>query len=292
MALKWVFGGFLVALMVCGVGFDCFASVQAESTKPSVPQFAVRFVNASYPVTTTNSYIGLSETTLKSNNSLEVTIKNQPSGSSNGLIYYNIRVKPHFDDAWTEVFGVQNWTSKYNADGTFSYVDYINLDAPVQSASGYTTVSFAVVETTLYGATGYDIVRYFSGADGQGDTFAFIYAIPAGGQLDVQVEALAGHASQKWIIEHPLFPTIGGHSEDAVEYDASSEWSNTQTFIIGDSPNPLPSQSPTSTPSPSNAEGSMFHGLELVELVIVVLLAAVVVRLGLVVVYLRKRSTK
>lgn len=292
MALKWVFGGFLVALVVCGAVLSCLGSVQAESTKPSVPQFTVRFVNASYPVTTTNPYTGLSETTLKSNNSLEVTIKNQPSGGSNSLLYYNIRVKPHFDDAWTEVFSVQNWTSKYNADGTFSYANYINLDAPVQSASDYTTVSFAVVETTLYGATGYDLERYFSGADGQGDTFAFIYAIPAGGQLDVQVEALAGRASQKWIIEHPFFPTIGGHSEDAVAYDATSGWSSTQTITIGDNPNPLPSQSPTSTSSPSDADGSVFLGLEWVELVIVVLLATVVVLLGLVVVYLRKKSLK
>ena len=38
--------------------------------KTSVPEFTVKFVNASYTITTTNSYTGLDETELICNNSI------------------------------------------------------------------------------------------------------------------------------------------------------------------------------------------------------------------------------
>ena len=45
-------------------------SVFAQSlTKPSIPEFTVKFVNASYTITTTNSYTGLDETEQVRNNS-------------------------------------------------------------------------------------------------------------------------------------------------------------------------------------------------------------------------------
>ena len=64
--------------------------------KPSVPEFTGKFVNASYSVTTTNPYTGANETQQIINDSIEVTIKNQPFDHSNYQIYYNIRTKPHF----------------------------------------------------------------------------------------------------------------------------------------------------------------------------------------------------
>jgi hypothetical protein len=68
----------------------------------TIPQFNVKFINASYSVTTTNSYTGQSQTQLISNNSIEITIKNQPFDYSNkGLpyqIYFNVRVEPHFSN--------------------------------------------------------------------------------------------------------------------------------------------------------------------------------------------------
>src|SRR3989304_6020755 len=76
-----------------------FAFVQS-TPKPSVPEFTVKFVNASYNVTTTNPYTGLDETRQTSNNSIEITINNQPFDYSNNQIYYNIRTKPHFADNW------------------------------------------------------------------------------------------------------------------------------------------------------------------------------------------------
>jgi hypothetical protein len=78
-------------------------SSAADSTpKPFVPEFTVRFVNASYPVTETNPYTGINETKLASNDSIEVIIKNQPLDASNGyVICFNVRAKPHFEGNWT-----------------------------------------------------------------------------------------------------------------------------------------------------------------------------------------------
>ena len=232
------------------VGFALFGMFQASTTsasipKPSVPEFTVKFVNASYSVTTTNPYTGLSETKLINNNSIEVTIKNQPFDYPGYQIYYNIRVKPHFADNWTEIYPIRNTTSSYNGDGTFSFALYINPDSPPQSKSSHTIVTFPVVPTEVYLATGYDIQRYYSGAEGQeGCYFAFLSAIPAGGQIDFQVEALVGHDSQRWVIQHPLFPTYGGYFAPAVAYDGASDWSETKTVTVSTSS----SSSPTDIP--------------------------------------------
>ena len=211
--------------------------------KPSVPEFTVKFVNASYPVTTTNPYTGLSETALASNNSIQITIKNQPIITLNNQIYYNIQGKPHFTGNWTELYPIENWTSAYNGDGTFAYAEYINYNSPRQSTSSYTIVTFPVVATDIFSASGYDIQMYFDGYQYTEGTYtAFLRAIPAGAQIDFQVEALIGHASQTWIIEHPFYPTIGGHFAPATTYDETSGWSNTLTVTI-------PSDS-TSSPQP------------------------------------------
>jgi hypothetical protein len=70
-----------------------FGTVHASTgvsgiTKPSVPEFTVKFVNASYSVTTTNPYTGVNEIQQISNNSIEVKINNQPFDYSNIQIYY------------------------------------------------------------------------------------------------------------------------------------------------------------------------------------------------------------
>jgi hypothetical protein len=233
-----------------------FGTVQASTesasiTKPSVPEFTVKFVNASYSVTTTNPYTGLGETKLISNNSIEVMIKNQPFDYSNNQIYYNIRVKPHFSGNWTEVYPLQNLTSSYNGDGTFSYAEYISPDSPTQSNSDYTIITFPVIATDVYSESGYysgyNIQRYYSGQEGQEGRYSeFLSAIPAGGQLDFQVEAVVGHDSQSWYIQHPLFPGYGGYYEPAIAYDTTSDWSNTQIITI-----PGTSTSASLSPSPS-----------------------------------------
>jgi len=255
--------------------------------KPSVPQFTIKFVNASYSVTTTNSYTGQSETQQISNNSIEITIKNQPFDySNNGLayqIYFDVRIKPHFTniDNWTEVYPLENLTSSQaNENGVFSFAEYISPDSPPQSYSSYTIITFPVLPTDLYGASGYDIQRYYSGQEGQEGTYStFLRAIPSGGQLDFQVEALVGHDSQMWVIQHPLYPLVGGYSAPANAYDLTSGWSATQTITIPSSSSTSPSPNPTTTPAVPE-----FPTLIILPLFVVITLLSIVL--------IRKRKTK
>jgi hypothetical protein len=283
----------IVALAVSSLIAIKPAPAEAPIPKPSVPEFTVKFVNASYSVTTTNPYTGLSETKLKSNNSIEVTINNQPFDYSNNQIYFNVRVKPRFADNWTEVYPVQNLTSSYNGDGIFSYGEYISPDSPTQSSSSYTIITFPVIATYVYSESGdysgYNIQRYYSGQEGQEGRYSeFLSAIPSGGQIDFQMEALVGHASQRWVIEHPLFPTYGGHSAPAIAYDSKSGWSNTQTITIATStPSPTDSPTPDQTPTPTPDQEP--QQTELLTIILAVALIMTVIGTGLLV-YFKKHN--
>jgi len=264
-------------------------SVFAQSTpKPSVPKFTARFVNASYTVITTNSYTGLDETELVSNDTIEITIDNQSFDYSHYQIYYNIRVKPHFEDDWIEVFPVRTRTSSYD-NGGFSYAEYISDDAIPQSKSSYTVITFSVVPTELYLASGYDIKRHYSGADGQeGAYFAFLSAIPDSGKIDFQVEALAGHEAEVYVNDHPLAPWPIGHYELSIAFDISSGWSETQTITIGQSQTSSPEPTTPTSPTPLPYEETQSTEPEVI-LGVAVTVAIIVAGLGLLL-YLIKRK--
>jgi len=143
------------------------ASAQTTPTL-TIPQFNVKFINASYTVTTTNSYTGQSQTQLTNSISIEIMIKNQHLDCSNdGLTYqicFNIRVKPHFSntDNWKEVYPLENWTSSQaNGNGVFPYAWYISPESPSQSNLGFTAFAFPVIPTNAYGASGYDVEILF-----------------------------------------------------------------------------------------------------------------------------------
>ena len=216
---------------------------------PTIPQFTIKFVNASYTSTTTNSYTGQSQTQLINNNSIEIMVKNQPFDySNNGLtyqIYYNVRVEPHFSniDNWTEVYPLENLTSSQANENGFPYAWYILPETPLQSNQDYTTFAFSVIPTELYGALGYDIQRPYTGHNAWLPDF--LDAIPSGAQLDFQVQALVGHNSTYWYIQHPFTPTYGGFYEPAIAYDSASGWSNRQTITIGETASSSPTPSPT-----------------------------------------------
>ena len=154
-------------------------SATAQSIpKPSTPQFTVKFVNASYTVTSTNQYTEQKETQLVSNNTIEVAVKNQPWKYSGNQIYYNIRVRPHFGGNWTEIYPLRNLTSSY-IDGVFTFAEYISSETPKMLNSGSIVVSFPVIATEYYGESGYDVQRYYFGDEGQqGEYFAFLHGIP------------------------------------------------------------------------------------------------------------------
>jgi hypothetical protein len=175
---------------------------------PSVPEFTMKLAYSSYAVTTTNPYTGLDETERISNNSIEITIKNQPFNYPDYQLYYSVRAKPHFaENDWTNV-----------------------STSILQSDSSYTVIVFSAVSTVMTGETGYDLKK--------GDQTVF-YALPDGSQLDFQVEASVGHIAQRWVPPHWMTPDISGHYVDYVAFDTTSGWSETQTFTIGVQLSPL-----------------------------------------------------
>jgi hypothetical protein len=115
-----------------------FGTVQAATDvsgipKPSVPEFTVKLVAHPYDVPTTYSIDPYTGETIThagyhvENKSIEVSIKNQPftpytdtDGKSINL-YYNVRVKGHFEENWTELFSA---SGEYPSAGSYPKQDY------------------------------------------------------------------------------------------------------------------------------------------------------------------------
>jgi hypothetical protein len=227
--------------------------------KPSVPEFTIRFVNASYTMTTTNSYNGQIKTQQISNNSIEVVIKNHPFSYANNSyhVYFNLRVKPHFENTswWVDAYPLTNYTSSpADANGVYSFAWFVSSGSPNQSSTEQTLITLPLHEVAL----GYDLGT-------------ILMSIPTNGQIDFQVEALVGHNSEEWtrINYSPYFhenETFG--FVPAVAYDSTSGWSNTQTINLADgavsiSTSPNPSPTPTVPEFPLISILSLFSAITL-----------------------------
>jgi len=243
--------------------------------RPSAPEFTLKFEPLTYyvpPIYDINPYTGENVTIQEGahieNDSIVVTIRNQPfSYSSNGLIYhicYNIRIKPHFAENWTELYpSTKQPNSPYDWDNeSWSYSMYLFPKYQLQSNSNYTVLSYAL-EDLLQILWRYPFL----------DTDSEV-------QLDFQIETIVGHDSQIWYVEHPLAPEYGGHYEPAIEFDETSDWSETQTVIIAESQKPTPSPETTPTPSPKplpseeqqSTEQTIILGLAITVVVLAVVL--------------------
>lgn len=236
---------FVVILAVSSLLMIKSIDAQTEP-KPSVPQFTIKLVDASYPMSTVNPYTGISETKQISNMSIQIEITNQQFSYPNGQIYYNVRVKPSFGEDWVEAYPLQKRASDpMNADGTFPMALYVNDNSP-QSKSTITTLIFPIEQTSIYGQSGnfYNILKPYHYEFDDQQYYLFLNNVPEDGKIDFQVEAILGHNSTYWYIQHPLYPEYGGFYQPAIAYDSTSGWSSTQTITI-----PGPSSSATSTPS-------------------------------------------
>jgi len=192
--------------------------VSAQSIPtPTVPTLSVKYVPASYSVTTTNPYTGVSTTSQVDNSTMELTIKNQPFDyPSNYHLYYDVRFKPHFGG---------NWTDLYPPGTLFSNSNY--------SLSLY--VSERPASNSVYTAISYSVIGWPTGATGW----------PSGGQIDFQVAAEIGINSTFYSIQTIGGVPVGsGQYKPAIAYVSSSDWSSTQTVTI-----PASSVSPSPTPT-------------------------------------------
>jgi hypothetical protein len=162
----------------------------ATILKPSVPEFTVNFIEHSDDVSPiygidqfTGDNITIQEGAHYQWTTLDFTIKNQQVPSDSRL-YYNIRYKGQYTDNWTEMY--------YG-------------DTYIQQQSGeYSTISFLV-----------------SGSPSP-EARISTWAIPAGAQVDFQVEAMIGGI-------YRVSPRFSSGYEFRGE---TSGWSNTQTIRI------------------------------------------------------------
>jgi hypothetical protein len=244
----------------------------ASITKPSVPGFTLKFVDSSYDVPTTYSIDPYTEANVThpsyhvDNRTIEVTIKNQPFVSYYHANSFNISL---YYNVRMKGHYAQNWTDLY----------FLEDEHPIQSNSDYTVISYSL-----------------------GGAYSLIGELPAGAQVDFQVEAMEGYFSR---IYNPnatdpleMFPW-GFTGEE-------SGWSNTQTVTISTSgASPSPSSSPASTPtsSPSSmpsqnptatqpgAQTTTLLGLDWTTIALIVL-SIVVALLIVVIAFMRRRRVK
>jgi len=221
------------------------ATAQSIPT-PSVPEFTLKVVaNPIYvpPTTTIDPYTGNVTTQAGyyvQNTSIVITIKNQPfSYSYNGTtynLYYNVRLKGHFGQDWTELYPVSNVIDSLGE--SFGNSLYVPSDSPSESNSDYTVLSYVV------------------GANGN---YPFTQILPDS-QVDFQVEAIVGHVSQVYVPDiYDNAASFVGTYYQVILFDTSSSWSNTATITVVNAANasstsastaPNPTATPTLTSMP------------------------------------------
>jgi hypothetical protein len=124
---------FVLVLVLASSSLIVVKPVQSAIAKPSVPEFTVQLVAYPYDVPTTYSidpYTGENITHPGyhvENKSIEITISNQPfatytDAEGNHInLYYNVRVKGHFEENWTELF---TNSGEYPSLGSYPEQDY------------------------------------------------------------------------------------------------------------------------------------------------------------------------
>jgi hypothetical protein len=216
-------------------------------SKPSVPEFKIKYVDNSYdipPTYGTDQYTGQTIVTQQGqhvdNRSIEITIKNQPfapysDGSGNTINrFYDLKYKGSYGNTWTAMYENQTLIDWY--------------DQPSSPALEY---GFVIQDYSDQ----YTIISY--------------HLSPATGKMDFQVQALEGYTTKYSADSHFLWSTYG-----YIFYGEKSGWSNTQTisFPEGTITNSLNTDP---TPEPTVPE---FSAITILPLFAIMLLAAVLVK--------------
>jgi hypothetical protein len=250
------------SLMIIGA-----VPVLASIPKPSVPEFTLKYVDHSYDVATTYSidpYTGENVTHAGyhvENKTIEVTIKNQLStpyvevGGERAWLFYDVRFKGHFED----------W-GFYNATSFGDYQHYI-----LMADSEYTVISYFLQENAD------DYSGYVIGE------------VPSGGQIDFQVQAIAGYVTT---IHGGFVPPFGYTGYDVFTGEKSG-WSSTQTITISESQ--TPTSSPVTTSPPDQTPEPTPKAIETIqfETILSAIIAVTMIGagLGLLIYYFIKRKS-
>jgi len=247
---------FLTVILIGGLVLASAMLFGIVHAQLSVPEFTLKYIDKSYDVPPTygiDQYTGEKVITNPGyhvdNRTVEFTIKNQPftpytDASGNEIsLYYNFRFKGPYGDDWS-----------YYPNTDRSYGLYTGF-FPDTSAS---KSDYTVITVPLHALTSYP----------EGTK------ISTGSNVEFQVQAIIGYIE----VNHTgmLAGNFYGFTGER------SDWSNTQTILIGESQTPTPS--PATTP---------YSGTDLTEqeIIIGVAIVAVVIGAGLgLLIYLIKRK--
>jgi hypothetical protein len=201
----------LTLLLAAALAVSSLVLVQSvfAQTKPSVPEFSLRYIDYSYDtpnVFSIDQYTGEKVVTRYGEHfdkrTIEIKIKNQlftpykttAYGEEQQVnVYYNVRVKGPYGTAWTELFGD-------------------NIKFPVQDYSSQ-----------------YTIINFTNQVNGEQ------WELPHSGQVEIQVQASIGvltasrNPSTGWMDPYYFYGVAG----------ENSSWSPTQTFDMASNA-PLP----------------------------------------------------
>ena len=247
------FATLLLIAVLAVSGLIMVSSAFAQSTtKPSVPEFTLKYVDYSYDVppkttTSTDPYTNETITTTipgshVENKTVEVTINNNIGAS-----YFNFRFKGRYENE-------NEWRYHPFSPSALGYMLPDAYSVPYKAS----TSSYTVAALPAY----------------------FFKDISEGGEVDVQVQALFGDFRAEPY--GPGIPPKTGPTYDFYFEGTTSDWSSTQTITIGEG------QTPT---SPSLTTPTPHSGLQAEqEIIIGVAIVAVVVGAGLgLLIYLIKR---
>ncbi len=235
--------GFLLIVILTVSSLILVESAFAQSiTKPSIPEFTLKYVDHSYDVPATYSidpYTGQNITHSGyhvEKKTIDIIIKNQIFTSTvNGTtyqLYYNVRQKGSFETNWTE----RHWT------------EYDPGSLVPQSDSQNTVIS---IQTQFY---------------------------PSNASLDFQIQALLGGYYQ----HKPESPFVPAVTFFGVPATGESKWSNTQTIIIPISSENSTSNQPNNPSDNSSNNSTinqinMYEIIGIITIIIVIVVAGLLI---------------
>ena len=203
----------ILAMAISSLSFLMVKPADARAIPtPSVPEFTLRYDKASYDVT--DPYTGASQQV--DNSTIRMTVKNQPFNviydardNITTSLYYNVQVKGHFAENWTEAFSTINYSVAFN-NSAYSRYNY-----PIQSNSDFTTISLPA--------------NY-----------------PTDSKVDFRVQAVIANQTEVYLPDFiPIIPVQGEYTPETVMFIVqTSDWSGTQTVTLTES---LSSSTPTQT---------------------------------------------
>jgi hypothetical protein len=198
------------------------ALAQSDSNL-SVPEFSLKFVDNSYNVAptvtfSTDPYTNKTTTTMVPGYNVENKTVEAEIKNNVGASYYNFRYKGHYTEQWSyEPFNSEAGSNAYTLADSYS--------VPFKASnSANTTISLYFIPKS----------------------------IAPNGQIDIQIQALYGNFDA--IPYGHIMPLPGGPTYDFYFRGETSDWSNTQTIVLGqnsvsnDSPNPTIAPTTASTP--------------------------------------------